>query len=101
MSTDYSRTTFAGGNMTIADCAALNLVGSHGAEQRLNAYWDAADAKSPFRTPDSEPTRLTESGRGWLAGMHTRSQSAEGESELIPLAREIIRTLGTLTVIRA
>ena len=87
------------GNVTLAQYDAIALVRQPNAEDLLNQYWEDRHAHNAFA--EAEPTKLTDEGKQWLAKCHEIVAHSDDEPLIISTAREIVRALGTLTVIGA
>lgn len=86
-------------SVTLAEYAALDLIRRPNCEDVLNAVWDEMHAHNPFR--GESPTRLNDDGSVWLAEAHETATTTQDEHELIRLARDFVRSMGTLTTMRA
>jgi hypothetical protein len=87
------------GNVTLAEYAAIELVGRDDALELVHGYWDYVHTlDNPFKGPDAN--RLTPAGVEWLARMHDAVLSPN-DTECQAAAREIVHGLGLLTVLNA
>jgi hypothetical protein len=87
------------GSVTLAEYAALDVIWCADPELILNATWDEMDTHNPFS--DGTPTRLTDDGRAWLAGLRETVTTTFDEREQIRAARELVRSMGTLVTMAA
>lgn len=87
-------------HVTLGEYAALELMRRADPVATLNAVWDDMHAHNMF-ADEAGPTRLTDEGITWITELRDRMARTLDEQVLIDGAREVLRSLGTLTVTAA
>jgi hypothetical protein len=87
------------GHVTLAEYAALDVIWTANPELILNSVWDEIHEHNPFR--GDSPSRLSDDGRAWLAGLRETVTTTFDEREQIRAAREFVSSMGTLMTMAA
>lgn len=90
------------GNVTMAEYDALAIIRRADAESLLNRFWDQVHRERVIIAGDSDcdgPDRLSDDGRAWLSDLHTRYHETTDENELIAMARDFVKSMGTLLTV--
>jgi hypothetical protein len=86
-------------HVTLAEYAALDILRHADPESVLNRVWDDIHEHNPFR--GESPDRLSDSGRVWLADLRDTVATTLDERDEQTAARDMVKSLGTLTVTAA